>query len=197
MPELDALTVEADDPEAARAFYAAMGLVQVRVRVADAPSSGFRGFALSLVSPQPSAVDGLLTAADEAGAAALQPARKSLWGYGGSVQAPDGTVITVASQSKKDGGPVEEPVENVVLQLGVDDVAASRAFYVERGFRVGRSFGRRYVELDTGGITVSLNARRAVAKAAGVSPEGSGSHRIAIHSEAGAFTDPDGFVWER
>ena len=152
MPALEALTVEADDPDAARAFYEAVGLSQVRVRDADAPSSGFRGFTLSLVSPQPSAVDGLLAAAAGVGAA--------------------------------------------VLQLGVKDVAASRAFYVERGFGVARSFGRRYVELDTGGITVSLNARRAVAKAAGVSPEGSGSHRLAIHSDAGAFTDPDGFVWE-
>ena len=196
MPALEALTVEADDPDAARAFYEAVGLSQVRVRDADAPSSGFRGFTLSLVSPQPSAVDGLLAAAAEAGAAVLQPAKRSLWGYGGSVQAPDGTVVTVASQSKKDTGPAERPVEAAVLQLGVEDVAASRAFYVERGFGVARSFGRRYVELDTGGITVSLNARRAVAKAAGVSPVGSGSHRLAIHSDAGAFTDPDGFVWE-
>jgi hypothetical protein len=28
-----------------------------------------------------------------------------------------------------------------------------------------------------------------------VSAEGSGSHRIAIDSDAGAFVDPDGFAW--
>jgi hypothetical protein len=27
-------------------------------------------------------------------------------------------------------------------------------------------------------------------------PEGSGSHRISIVGDAGAFTDPDGFEWE-
>ena len=34
------------------------------------------------------------------------------------------------------------------------------------------------------------------AKDAGVDPEGSGSHRITIRSDAGPFTDPDGFAWE-
>jgi hypothetical protein len=29
-----------------------------------------------------------------------------------------------------------------------------------------------------------------------VSPDGTGSHRIAINSAAGSFTDPDGFTWE-
>ena len=45
-------------------------------------------------------------------------------------------------------------------------------------------------------ITLGLLSRRALAKDAGVPPEGTGSHRIAIVSDAGAFTDPDGFVWE-
>jgi hypothetical protein len=36
-----------------------------------------------------------------------------------------------------------------------------------------------------------------LAKDAGVSPDGSGSHRIVIGSEAGSFTDPDGFAWEQ
>jgi catechol 2,3-dioxygenase-like lactoylglutathione lyase family enzyme len=31
---------------------------------------------------------------------------------------------------------------------------------------------------------------------AGVSPEGTGSHRLTIGSDAGPFTDPDGFAWE-
>jgi hypothetical protein len=31
---------------------------------------------------------------------------------------------------------------------------------------------------------------------AGVSAEGTGSHRIVIGSDAGPFTDPDAFAWE-
>ncbi|MGW4004513.1 hypothetical protein ACWEGM_22120, partial [Streptomyces nigra] len=37
--------------------------------------------------------------------------------------------------------------------------------------------------------------RRGLAKVAGVSPEGTGSHRLAIASSAGPFTDPDAFEW--
>jgi hypothetical protein len=36
----------------------------------------------------------------------------------------------------------------------------------------------------------------ALAKDAGVSPDGSGLHRLVIGSDAGPFTDPDGFAWE-
>jgi hypothetical protein len=60
----------------------------------------------------------------------------------------------------------------------------------------GRSFARKYVEFATTGIELALLARRALAKDAGVSPDGSGSHRIVISSDAGSFTDPDGFAWE-
>jgi hypothetical protein len=68
-----------------------------------------------------------------AGAAPLKPVAKSLWGYGGVVRAPDGTIWKVATSSKKD---------------------------------------------------------------AGVSEDGTGSHRIVIGSDSEPFTDPDGFAWE-
>lgn len=45
-------------------------------------------------------------------------------------------------------------------------------------------------------IKLTLNKRGALAKTAGVSPNGTGSHRLVIGSDAGAFTDPYGFVWE-
>ena len=45
-------------------------------------------------------------------------------------------------------------------------------------------------------IKLGLYGRRALAKDAGVSPDGGGSHRLAIASDAGPFTDPDGFTWE-
>jgi hypothetical protein len=126
------------------------------------------------------------------------PAAKSLWGYGGAVQAPDGTVVTVASSSKKDTGPANRQIDDLVLQLGVADVAASKRFYVDRGLAVAKSYGRRYVEFGPASspVTLALTKRRTLAKVAGVSPDGTGSHRIAVGSEAGTFTDPDGFRWE-
>ena len=45
-------------------------------------------------------------------------------------------------------------------------------------------------------VKLALYERRALAKDAGVSPDGTGSHRIALTSHAGPFTDPDGFAWE-
>ena len=85
-----------------------------------------------------------------------------------------------------------------MLLLGVADVIASKRFYVERGLAVKRSFGRRYVEFaaPSSHVKLALYGRRALAKDAGVLPEGTGSHRIVIASGAGAFTDPDGFAWE-
>jgi hypothetical protein len=74
-------------------------------------------------------------------------------------------------------------------------VAASKRFYVDRGFPVAKSYGRRYVEFDTGPITLTLNKRPGLAKVAGVSADGTGSHRLTVGSDAGPFTDPDGFVW--
>jgi hypothetical protein len=118
-------------------------------------------------------------------------------GYGGVVQAPDGTIWTLASSTKKDTGPATRQVDDIVLQLGVAEVAASKRFYVDRGFAVTKSYGRRYVEFATPSspIKLSLYRRRALAKVAGVAPEGTGSHRLLTGSDAGPFTDPDGFVW--
>jgi transposase-like protein len=89
-----------------------------------------------------------------------------------------------------------EEIDAIVLQAGVTDVAASKQFYLDHGMSAGKSYGIRYVELDTGPIKLTLNKRGALAKTAGVSPDGTGSHRLVIGSDAGAFTDSDGFVWE-
>jgi predicted lactoylglutathione lyase len=166
------------------------------VRASEAPSSGFRAFTLSLVVSQPATVDELLGAAVNAGATPLKPAKKSFWGYGGVVQAPDGTIWKVATSSKRNSGPATRQVDEIVLLLGVADVVASKQFYVDRGLEVGRSFARAYVEFTTTDIKLALYKRRALAKDAGVSPDGAGSHRIAIVSDVGRFTDPDGFAWE-
>lgn len=126
----------------------------------------------------------------------LKAAAKSLWGYGGVVQAPDGTIWMLASSSKKDTGPTTRRIDAVVLQLGVTDMAVSKQFYLDHGLTVAKSYGNRYVELDTAPVKLTLNTRRALAKTAGVSPEGTGSHRLLTGSDIGAFTDPHGFVWE-
>lgn len=198
MPSIEFVTIETVDTTAAERFYkAAFGLGElVRLRATDVATTGFRGFTLSLVASQPSTVDTLVDAAVEAGATSLQPAKKSLWGYGGVVQAPDGTICTVASSSKKDTGPAKREFDEFALQLGVADVRASKQFYVDHGFDVAKSYGRKYVEFDTGPVKLALYKRRSLARLAGISADGSGSHRLAIGSDAGSFTDPDGFVWE-
>ncbi|MFI6902982.1 glyoxalase [Nonomuraea sp. NPDC050394] len=199
MANLEFVTLEVPSPADAERFYAAaFGLDdRLRLRASDAPTSGFRGFAMSLVVAQPSTVDSLYGTAVEAGAKPLKPVVKSLWGYGGVLRAPDGTIWTIASSSKKDTGPDTRKIDEVVLQLGAQDVQASKRFYVEHGFEVTKSFGSRYVEFSppSSPLSLSLYKRKALAKVTGVPPEGSGSHRLVIGSDAEPFTDPDGFVW--
>lgn len=200
MASIDSITLEVSDAAAAERFYSdAFGLgPRVRVRASDAPTTGFRGFTLSLVVSQPANARVLIDAALAAGATALKPAAKSFWGFGGVIQAPDGTIWKVATSSKKDTGPAGKDVDQFVLLLGTADVAASKQFYVGQGLKVAKSFGRKYVEFDTesGPVGLGLYGHKALAKDAGVPPEGTGSHRIAVNSDAGPFTDPDGFAWE-
>ncbi len=198
MTSIDSLALEVPDPAAANAFYAAaFGLgAEVGLRASDAPTNGFRGFTVSLVVSQPATVDELIAAALAAEATPLKLVKKSLWGYGGVVEAPDGTIWKVATSSKKNTGPATREIDEIVLLLGVADVAASKRFYLDRGLTVARSFGRKYVEFATQPVKLALYGRRALAKVAGVPPDGGGSRRIVIASDAGPFTDPDGFVWE-
>lgn len=197
---VDSITLEVPDPAAADAFHrAAFGLVpDLRTRAGAAPTSGFRGFVLSLVVPGPGVVERLVGAAREHGATVVKPVAKSFWGYGGVVRAPDGTIWKIATSARKDTGPATRTIDDVVLLLGVDDVRASKRFYADRGLPVARSFGGRYVEFAGSGspVKLALLTRRALAKDAGVAVEGSGSHRIVIGGTGGAFTDPDGFAWE-
>ncbi|MGH2873352.1 MAG: glyoxalase [Solirubrobacteraceae bacterium] len=201
MTAIDSVTLEVPDTAAAERFYTAdpFGLAdRVSLRASGAPASGFRGFTLSLVVSQPATVDGLIEAALAAGATPLKPVAKSLWGYGGVVQASDGTIWKVATSKKQNTAPASGQIEQIVLLLGAADVAASRRFYLERGLAVGKSFARTYVQFDTAQspIKLALYKRRALAKDAGVPSDGSGSHRIMIHGDVGVFTDPDGFAWK-
>ena len=195
---IDSITLDVPDPEAASRFYAdAFGLTsEVRTRAADAPTSGFRGFTISLIVSQPTTVSALFDSAVAAGATVLKPVEKSLWGVGCVVQAPDGAIWKVATSAKKDTGPTTRQIDKIVVLLGAEDVPASKRFYSDHGLAVGKSFGS-YVDFATGSspIGLGLYKRRALAKDAGVPPEGTGSHRIQINSDGGSFTDPDGFEW--
>jgi catechol 2,3-dioxygenase-like lactoylglutathione lyase family enzyme len=200
MTSIDHVTLEVSDPTAANAFYTtafALG-AQLGVRESEAPTTGFRAFTLSLVVSQPAAVDALLGAALDAGATPLKPAKKSFWGYGGVVRAPDGTIWKIATSSKRNTGPATREIDEIVLLLGATDVAASKEFYVDHGLEVAKSFGRKYVQFAAPStrIKLALYGRQALAKDAGVSADGTGSHRIIIGGDAGPFTDPDGFAWE-
>jgi hypothetical protein len=201
MTSLEYVTLEVDDLMAAERFYtAAFGLgPQVRLRASQAPTSGFRAFTLSLVVSQPAAVDAFIRAALDAGATSLKPAAKQFWGgYSGVVQAPDGTIWKLATSSKKNTGPATGEIDEIVLLLGVADFVPSKRFYVDHGLEVAKSVARAYVEFAAPPkhIRLGLYKRRALAKDARISPDGSGSHRLVIASDAGPFTDPDGFAWE-
>ena len=199
MANIDSVTLEVTDLSTARSFYdAAFDLGdRLRLRETDAPTSGFRGFHLSVIASQPADVHALFDAAVDAGATVLKPVAKSMWGHGGVVQAPDGTIWKVATSAKKDTGPASRQVDEIVLLLGATDVSASKKFYVERGLTVGKSFGS-YVDFKMGSspIGFGLYKRAALAKDAGVPPEGTGSHRLVVNGDLGEFTDPDEFAWE-
>lgn len=199
MTSIQSLVLEVSDVDAAKAFYTeAFDLpAQLRLRQSDAPTSGFRAFHISLLVSQPATAQGFFDTAVAAGADVLKPAKKGMWGFGGVVQAPDGAIWKIATPKKKDHGPATREIDQVVLLLGAEDVAATKQFYVDQGLEVARSFGKKYVEFAPAGgaVTLGLYGRKALAKDAGVAPEGSGSHRLVIGSDAGPFTDPDGFAW--
>src|SRR5690349_11820334 len=127
MTSIESVTLEVPDPWAANAFYeAAFDLgPRLRVRAAETRTEGFRGFTLSLLVSQRASVDELVRSALGAGAKELKPVKKSFWGYGGVVQAPDGAIWKVATSSRKDaGGEPSREIDDIVLLLGVADVRA-------------------------------------------------------------------------
>ena len=198
MNTIDSIILEVADLAAEEAFYAeAFDLgTRLQLRQSDAPTSGFRGYTLSLITSQPANAQRLFDDAIAAGGTVLKPAAKSLWGFGGAVRSPDGAVWNIATSSKKDTERASGAFDNMVLLLGAADVKTSKAFYTDRGIPVGKSFGS-YVDFKTGedSIGLGLYKRAALAKSVGISPDGSGSHRLVIEGSLGDVTDPDGFTW--
>ncbi|MFL6059684.1 MAG: glyoxalase [Marmoricola sp.] len=198
MATISTLTLEVEDVHASEVFTKALGVEDVVTLVeGNSTTSGFRGYTISLVCSQPANVDAFLEAALAAGGTALKPAAKSFWGYGGVVQAPDGAIWKVAASSKKNTAPAARVYDDLVLLLGVADVKATKQFYLDAGLVVAKSYGSKYVEMESAGspVKLALYGRKALAKDAGVPVEGSGSHRITIGADLGTFTDPDGFGW--
>lgn len=201
MTSINQVTLEVTNPSAAENFYlSAFGPgTHVHTRASEAASTGFRGFTLGLDVAGPASVDKLFARAIAAGATAANPPKKQVWGgYSGVFEAPDGTIWKVATATKKDNGQADTTIERTVLLLGVADVKASKQFYVDHGLTVAKSFGGKYVEFEAGAgtVTLGLYKRAGLAKEFGVSPEGTGSHRLTIGCDGEPFTDFDGFAWE-
>ncbi|GAB3659351.1 glyoxalase [Glycomyces tarimensis] len=200
MTNIESITLEVADVEAARRFYtAAFDLDDaIGLRASDAPTSGFRGFTLSLSVSGPANVDSFFDTAVEAGATVLKPAAKSLWGYGVVVEAPDGTVWQIVTSQKKDTGPATRKVDSIVLMLGVSDMPESKRFYVDHGLTVAKSYGKKYTEFEAtpGATSLALYPQKGITKLVGVKAVGTGSHRLVVHGGTEAFTDPDRFEWE-
>ena len=199
MPSVHTLTVHAAEPTTSAAFYRdALGLgPKIDVQGDADPGPGFRGFAISLLVAQPADVHLLLDRAVAAGATALKAAKASLWGYGAVLQAPDGTAVKIATSAKQDRGPASAQVDQVVLLLGAEDLAASKRCYVAHGFEVARSFPRTYAQFTAtpDAITLALYRHRGLAKDVGFGAEPAAPHGLTVHSDVGGFTDPDGFEW--
>lgn len=201
MTSIDHVTLEVSDAATAADFYATVLRLgsQVRVRTSEVPSTGFRGFTLGLDVVAPASVDKLTEAALGAGATSLKPPETQPWGgYSSVLQAPDGTVLKLATTDLNDNGAATMTIERVVLLLGVADVTGSKSFYVDRGMVVAKDYGSNYVEFEagSGAVTLGLYEHDRLAGEFGVSPEGAGARRLAIGSDAGPFTDPDNFAWE-
>ena len=200
MTAIEYVTLEVADPTAADRFYtAAFGLdAQVRVRASDATDDRL---------PRVHAVARGVPAGHRQRPHRRRPRRRRHRAEAGREvalglrrrrTAPDGTIWTVATSAKKDTGPATRQIDEIVLQLGVADVAASKRFYVDRGLAVAKSFGRRYVEFAARRVRSSWRSTDAVPspRTPASPPTAPDRTGIVIGSDAGPFTDPDGFAWE-
>ena len=147
---IDSITLEVADPEAARRFYAdAFGLGDVvRLRATDAPTTGFRGFTVSLIVSQPADVQGAVRLRGRRGSDRAEGGREVHVGVRRRCPGSRRGDLADRDVEKKDTGPATREIDNIVVLLGAEDVSASKKFYVERGLAVGKSFGS-YVDFAT------------------------------------------------
>jgi hypothetical protein len=200
MASIESVTLDVADLTAANRFYTgAFGLgTQVRLRASEAPTTGFRGFTLSLTVSQPATVNGLIGAALDAGATSLKPAAKSFGATAASYEPRTG--LSGRSRRRRRRTPARPPGRSTRSCSCWEPRTWPRA----SGSTLTAAWPwRRALAASTSSSPLrrvpsswALYGRRAAAKDAGVSPEGTGSHRLMVGSDAGPFTDPDGFAWE-
>jgi uncharacterized protein len=153
-----------------------------------ADSSGFRAFTLSYIVERGEHVDAVMATARDAGAKIGKPARRAFWGgYSGYFSDPDGYLWKVGSTKRPARGsgregseqaaqrPAVKPSETAVT-LGVEDFKSVKKFYSEGlGCPIDKSFGSfATFKLGDESSTLGLYKRKALAKDAGVSADGTG-----------------------
>jgi catechol 2,3-dioxygenase-like lactoylglutathione lyase family enzyme len=154
----------------------------------SANSSGFRAFTLSYIVERGEHVDAVMARAREAGAKIGKPARRAFWGgYSGYFSDPDGYLWKVGSTKRPERSSGREGSERApqrvsvkpsetAVTLGVADFKSVKKFYGEGlGCPIDKSFGSfATFKLGDDSSTLGLYKRKALAKDAGVSPDGNG-----------------------
>ena len=199
MTSIDSVTLEVPDPAAADAFYtAAFGLGdQLGLRASEAPTTGFRGFTLSLVVSQPATVDGLIGAALDAGATALKPAKK---GSGA-------TAASSVPRTGRSGRSRRRRRRTPARPLGRSTTSCScwESRTSPRASGSTSTAAWRCARASAASTSSSPPRRRTSSwrsTGAGPWPRTPASPRTApdrtgsSSAAAGPFTDPDGFAWE-
>ncbi len=148
-----------------------------------ANSSGFRAFTLSYIVEHGEHVDAIMDRAQRAGAKIEKPARRAFWGgYSGYFSDPDGYLWKVGSTKRprrgSEGAAQRQPVKpsETAVTLGVEDFKSVKEFYGEGlGCPIDKSFGSfATFKLGDDSSTLGLYKRKALAKDAGVSEDGTG-----------------------
>ncbi len=180
------VSLELNEGSSTLALYGWEALAEDAGVAAD--SSGFRAFTLSYIVDRGEDVDAVMARAREAGAKIGKPARRAFWGgYSGYFSDPDGYLWKVASTKRPARGsgrrdsdqaaqrPAVKPSETAVT-LGVEDFKSVKKFYSDGlGCPIDKSFGSfATFKLGDDSSTLGLYKRKALAKDAGVSADGSG-----------------------
>ena len=199
MTSIESITLEAPDPAAAGRFYtAAFGLgTQLRLRASKAPTAGFRGFTISLTVSQPATVKGPIGAALDAGATPLKPATKQFWAATPASCKPR-TGPSGRSRPRRRRTPDRPPGRSTRSCCW-----APRTWPRANGSTPTAALPWR-MPMAASSSRSPLHPMPsswrstgdAAARDAGVSPDGTGSHRLMIGSDAGPFTGLDGFAWD-
>ncbi len=157
----------------------------------DPASSGFRGLHISLIFAAAAPVDALLDRVSASEGRVIKPAKKQLWGgYSGTFADPEGHLWKVASSvrpARKTSRSGTEQVsgatpKEIAVTLGAANFKRAKQFY-KAGLhcQVAKSFGTfATFEHASGSATLGLYKWDALAKDAGVAPNGSGFRGFAV-----------------